>query len=80
MTTGKTVTSTRGTFVGKMISLVFNTMSRFVLAFLPGVSLNFMAAVTICSDFLIFLMTLEPKSLKCWNFFITETSMTLIYQ
>ena len=32
MTTGKT---TRWTFVGKVISLLFNTHSRFVIAFLP---------------------------------------------
>ena len=35
MTTGKTITLTRRTFVGKMISLVLNTMSRFVIAFFP---------------------------------------------
>ena len=36
MTTGKTVTLTRETFVGKLISLPFNTLSRFVIAFLPS--------------------------------------------
>ena len=35
MTTGKTVTLTRETFVGKLISVPFNTLSRFVIAFLP---------------------------------------------
>ena len=35
MTTGKTVALTIWTFVGKMMSLVFNTLSRFVIAFLP---------------------------------------------
>ena len=35
MTTGKTVTLTRETFVSKLISLPFNTLSRFVIAFLP---------------------------------------------
>ena len=35
MTTGKTVALTRWTFVGKEISLLFNTLSRFVIAFLP---------------------------------------------
>ena len=35
MTTGKTTASTRLTFVGKVMSLLFNTLSRFVLAFLP---------------------------------------------
>ena len=35
MTTGKTIALTRWTFVGKVISLVFNMLSRFVIAFLP---------------------------------------------
>ena len=35
MTTGKTVTLTRQTFVGKVMPLLFNTLSRFVIAFLP---------------------------------------------
>ena len=35
MTTGKTTTLTRQTFVGKVIPLPFNTLSRFVVAFLP---------------------------------------------
>ena len=35
MTTGKTITSTTYTFVGIMGSRLFNTLSRFVIAFLP---------------------------------------------
>ena len=35
MTTAKTIALTRQTFVGKVIALLFNTMSRFVIAFLP---------------------------------------------
>ena len=35
MTTGETTALTRRTFVGKVISLLFNTLSRFVIAFLP---------------------------------------------
>ena len=35
MTTGKTTALTRWTFVGKLMSLLFNTLSRFVIAFLP---------------------------------------------
>ena len=35
MTTGKTVALTRWTFVGKVISLLFNMLSRFVIDFLP---------------------------------------------
>ena len=35
MTTGKTIALTRQTFFSKMMSLVLNTLSRFVIAFLP---------------------------------------------
>ena len=35
MTTGKTIALTRQTFVGKVMSLLFNILSRFVIAFLP---------------------------------------------
>ena len=37
MTTGKTIALTIWNFVGKMMSLLFNTFSRFVIAFLPGI-------------------------------------------
>ena len=54
MTTGKTIALTRQTFVGKVMSLLFNMLSRLVIAFLPRskqASFNFMAAVPIYSDF-----------------------------
>ena len=35
MTTGKTLALTRQTFVGKVMSLLFNMLSTFVVAFLP---------------------------------------------
>ena len=35
MTTGKTIVLTIWTFVGRVMSLLFNTLSRFVIAFLP---------------------------------------------
>ena len=43
MTTGKTLALSRQTFVGKVMSQLFNMLSRFVIAFL--------ASVTIHSDF-----------------------------
>ena len=52
MTTGKPVALTRWTFVGKVMSLLFNMLSRLVIALLPrSKCLNFMAEVTTCSDF-----------------------------
>ena len=35
MTTGKTIALTRRTFVGKVMSLIFNMLSKLVIAFLP---------------------------------------------
>ena len=35
MTTGKTIALTRRTFVGKVLSLLFNMLSRLVITFLP---------------------------------------------
>ena len=35
MTTGKTIALTSCTFVGKVMSPLFNMLSRFVIAFLP---------------------------------------------
>ena len=35
VTTGKTIALTRWTFVSKVMSLLFNTLSRFAIAFLP---------------------------------------------
>ena len=49
MATGKTIALTIRTFVSKVMSLFFNRLSKFVIAFSPRS--NFMAAVTVCSDF-----------------------------
>ena len=53
MTTGKTIALTIWTFVGKVMSLLLNMLSRLVITFLPRSKrlFNFMAAVTIRSDF-----------------------------
>ena len=52
MTTGKTIVLTRQNFVDKVMSLLFNMLSRLVITFLSeSKNLNFMAAITICSDF-----------------------------
>ena len=53
MTTGKTIALTRWSFVGKVMPLLSNMLSRFLITFLPRSKhfFNFMAAVTVCSDF-----------------------------
>ena len=51
MTTGKTIALTRWTFVSKVMSLLFNMLSRLVIAFLPkSKHLLTYGCVTICSD------------------------------
>ena len=52
MTTGKTIALTIWTIISKVMSLLFNMPSRFVITFLPRSNcLNFMAAVTVHNDF-----------------------------
>ena len=60
MTTGKTsLALTRGTFVGKVMSLFFNMLSRFVIAFLPR-SKRLLILLLQSQSALI----LEPKNVK----------------
>ena len=56
LTTGKTTALTIGIFVGKVMSLLFNTLSRFVIAFLPRQKLQSPSAVI-----------LEPKKIKSFT-------------
>ena len=53
MTTGKTIALTRRTFTGKVMSLLFNMLSRLVIVFSSKeqAPFHFMAAITIYSDF-----------------------------
>ena len=52
ITTRKAIALSIQTFVDKVMSLLLNMLSRFVITFLlRSKCLNFMAAVTICSDF-----------------------------
>ena len=67
LTTRKTIVLTRWTFVGKVMFLLFNMLSRLVITFLPRSKhlLNFMAAVTISSD----LGAQENKLCHCYHCF-----------
>ena len=60
MTTGKTIALTRWTFVGKVMSLLFNTLSRFVIVFLPR-SKHFLVSWLQSPSTVI----LEPKKIVC---------------
>ena len=46
---GKTIALTRWTFVGKVMSLLLNILSRLVITFLPKSNWSFTAVVTICN-------------------------------
>ena len=59
MTTGKTIAFTIWTFVGKVMSLLFNELSRFVIAFLPRSKCLLISWVQSPS-----VVILEPKKMK----------------
>ena len=59
MTNGKTIVLTVWTFVGKMMSLLFNVLSRFVIAFLPRSKHLLIACLQSLST-----VILEPKKIK----------------
>ena len=59
MTTGKTIALTIWTFVGKVMSLLFNILSRFVIAFLPKSKHLLISWLQSQSE-----VILEPKKIK----------------
>ena len=67
MTTGKIMALIIWTFAGKVMSLLFNMLSQFVIAFLPkSKCLNFTVAVTVCSDS----GAQENKICHCFHLFL----------
>ena len=69
MTTGKNTALTIRTFVGKVISLLFNILTRFVSS-KEQVSFNFVAAVSVHRDF----GAKENKICHYFHFFPIEFS------
>ena len=59
MTTGKTIALTRWTFVGKVMSLPFNMLSRLVIGFLPKSKHHLISWLWSPSA-----VILEPKKIK----------------
>ena len=59
MTTGKTIALTRWTYVGKVMSLLFNMLSRLVIAFLPRSKCLLISWLQSPS-----VVILEPKKIK----------------
>ena len=64
MTTGKTIALTRWTFVGKVISLLFNMLSRLVITFLPRSKHLLISWLQSPSA-----VILEPKKIKSVSFY-----------
>ena len=64
MTTGKTIALTRQTFVGKVVSLLFNMISRFVINFLPRSKRLLISWLQLASA-----VILEPPKNKVWHCF-----------
>ena len=73
MTIGKTEALTRQTFVGKVMSLLFNMLSRFVIAFLPRSK----HLLILCLHLLILWLQwiLEPKKIKSFVVSIVSPSI-----
>ena len=63
MTTGKTIALTRQTFVGKVMSLLFIMLSRFVITFLPRSNRLLISLLKSPSA-----VILEPKKIVCHCF------------
>ena len=62
MITGKTIALTRWTFAGKVMSLIFNMLSRLVIAFLPKIKHLLISWLPSPSA-----LILEPKKIKSVN-------------
>ena len=70
MTTGKTIGLTRWTFVGKIVSLLFNILSRLVIAFLPRTKCLLISWLQSPSA-----VILEPKKIKSVTVSIVSPSI-----
>ena len=70
MTAGKTIALTRRTFVHKVISLLFNTLSRFVIVFLPRSKCLLISWLQLSSE-----VTLEAKKIKSVTVSIVSPSI-----
>ena len=68
--TGKTIALTRRTFVGKVVSLLFNMLSKFVIAFLPKSKSLLISCLQSPST-----VILEPKKIKSVTVSIFSSSI-----
>ena len=73
MTTGKTIALTRGTFVSKGMSLLFNMLSRLVIAFLPRSKCLLISWLQSPSA-----VILEPKKIKSLTVSIVSPNIAMM--
>ena len=71
LTTEKTIALTTWTFVGKIMSLLFSMLSRFVIAFLPRSKHLFISRLQLPSE-----VILEPKKIKSVTVSIVSPSIS----
>ena len=72
MTTGKTIALTRRTFVGKVMSLLLNMLSRLVITFLPRSKCLLISWLQSPSA-----VILEPKNIRSDTVFTVSPSISL---
>ena len=70
MTTGKTIALTRWTFIGKVMSLLFNMLSRLVITFLPRSKHLLISWLQSPSA-----VILKPKKIKFFTIFIVSPTI-----
>ena len=73
MTTGKTIALTKWTFVGKVMSLLFNMLSRLIITFLPGSKRLLISWLQSPSS-----VILEPKKMKSATASIVSPSREIL--
>ena len=75
LSTGKTIALTRWTFVGKVMSLLFNMLSRLAITFLPRSKNLLISAITIYSEF----GAPQNKVCHCFHCFPILDVMILVF-
>ena len=76
MTTGKTTALTRQTFVGKVMSLLFNTLSRLVITFLPRSKRLLISWLQSPSAMILEPQNIKSASLHCFSIYLSWSNGT----
>ena len=79
MTTGKTIALTRQTFVGKVISLLFDMLSTLVITFLPRIKRLLISWLQSTSAVILELPKIKSATVSTVSPFICHASHDLIF-